>query len=80
MSDITRGLMDRKRPLIINVMKRRWSDVVDHNPEVIDEGVLKFARSMAKATDLPLEKVLKSSPVRSYRNKVWFREKTFKNP
>jgi len=72
--DITRGLLDRKRPLVIRVLKNRWDTIALKRKDLINKQVLKYAQGISKATGLELKTVLNSKPVKKYRDKIWFRE------
>ena len=77
-NDITRGLLNRKRPLVISWVKIRWNNITKNNQQLMNKQVLNYAKGISTATELPLETVLKSEPVKTYRDRIWFGEKKFK--
>lgn len=59
-TDIRNGLFGRKRQVVVMFLG-----------EYIPEPVMKYAKSVAETTGLPLEEVLKSQPVRNYMKKFY---------
>jgi len=72
--DISRGLLDRRRPVVIKIIKNNWDRVVSNRQHLINKQVLNYAKGIAKVSDLNINQVLSSKPVLKYRDKIWFRE------
>jgi len=64
--DVTLGFLGRKRFLASILLNRNWDRIVDKHPMLIPPIVRRYARQVAKTTELDVKTVLKSKPVKSY--------------
>jgi hypothetical protein len=69
--DVTRGVLGRKRLLVVRFIRGRWNTITDNSEVFVPAKIRNYAKAMSKSTGLDYSKVLKSTPVKNYRDKMW---------
>ena len=57
--------------MITNLIKGRWDNIIETRPGIIPPRIINYAKSTSKISGLDFKKVLKSTPVKKYRDKMW---------
>lgn len=68
--DVTRGLLERKRPFVRKQIDKHWKEIVKRHPALAPPTTRKYAKSIADTIGEDFEGVLSSKPVRNYWKKV----------